>query len=146
VNPGDSNLRAARCLYRGLSLLTAIVLSGAGSVAAGEESNSSADSDVVLKAMSDELAREKAQLKLPGKPQPYFIRYEVVEARNHSVTYELGTKCADSENNGRTATIDLRVGNYDFDNAIRLDTDRIRPSTRALPIDNDYATRMRQSN
>lgn len=144
MSPGDKYLRGTRFWYRGLSLLTALVLAGAGSSSVAADSDASATPDLILKAMTDELAREKKQLKLPGKPQPYFIRYEVVEARNHSVTYELGTKCADSENNGRTATIDLRVGNYEFDNAIRLDSDKIRPPTRAMPIENDYAAVRRQ--
>ena len=93
------------------SLFPAAILIGvaftAGSLEAGE--------DVVLGAMKTELDRSMKALGAQETP-PYFLSYEITE--NHAViaaaSYGELTSSGDTRN--RILDIDIRVGDYDFDN------------------------------
>ena len=69
----------------------------------------------VLAAMRQELARSVETFKKQPTP-PYFISYEITEARTAFVSGAFGTINASRENRRRVLGMDLRVGTPRFDN------------------------------
>jgi len=99
----------------------------------------------ILGALKDELARSKQKLKMPSEDGPYFMRYLVREYDDYDMGARFGAIFEDSYQNVRQASVEVRVGSYQFDNtaddsaekAFDLDDfDRYEPPTFA-PIDND---------
>ena len=74
------------------------------------------DSDVVLKAMQDELQRSISKLVIQGQEKPYFIEYEAMDVRTFTATAAFGGLLYAQRNHGRAMTVDVRVGGYEFDN------------------------------
>jgi predicted Zn-dependent protease len=69
----------------------------------------------VLDAMRTELARSLATFK--GQPTaPYFLSYEISEAHTLNVAGSFGAVTQSSERRHRALDVDLRVGDYRFDN------------------------------
>lgn len=75
-----------------------------------------ANDDVVLKAMHDELQRSISKLVIPGQVKPYFIEYEVIDAQVFNATAGFGGVLVSQRNHARAFMVDVRVGGYDFDN------------------------------
>jgi TldD protein len=124
-----------------------LLLSGhVASAAAKPSTNSSKDHRlVVLNALKDELVRSKHKLRMPGEDGPYFIRYLVREYDDYDLGARFGAMFEDSYQHVRQASVETRVGSYQFDNtaddsaekAFDLDDfDRYEPPTFA-PIDDD---------
>jgi len=102
-----------------------------------------ASEDVVLKAMRDELARSMKDLKLKDLEKPYFMSYRVDEWTSFSVSASLGAITNRGETRRRMLSVDVRVGNYEFDNTNFLAVDSFgsrmfRNGARVLPLDDDY--------
>lgn len=74
------------------------------------------DSDVVLKAMQDELQRSISKLVIQGQEKPYFIEYEAMDIKSFTATAAFGGLMYAQRNHGRAMMVDVRVGGYDFDN------------------------------
>jgi predicted Zn-dependent protease len=74
------------------------------------------DSDIVLKALQDELQRSISKLVIQGQAKPYFIEYEVMDAQSFTATAAFGGLLYAQRNHGRALTVDVRVGSYEFDN------------------------------
>lgn len=72
--------------------------------------------DVLGRAMQDELARSMEKLQLAQLERPYFIAYRVQDVRALSVSASLGSLLGSKESRARILTVELRVGNYAFDN------------------------------
>jgi hypothetical protein len=72
--------------------------------------------DVVLKALVDELERNRTELKLSDSPPLYFLEYQLVDAIGLSVAAELGAITAKALSRGRRLRTDVRVGSYELDN------------------------------
>ena len=75
-----------------------------------------ADSDVVLRAMQDELKRSIDKLVIPGQEKPYFIEYEMMDTQGVSINAAFGGIMFSQPSRARVATVEVRVGGYDFDN------------------------------
>lgn len=76
---------------------------------------SSANEDVVIKAMRDELERSMAELKSPKLEKPFFIMYNVVDLMTYSVVAELGSIVRSAEDHYRYKTnMRVLVGDYAF--------------------------------
>src|SRR5919108_1928323 len=91
----------------------AIVLLGTGVVAPAQAQSRAASP--VLDAMRTELARSLATFK--GQPSsPYFLSYEISEAHTLNVAGSFGAVTQSSERRHRALDVDLRVGDYRFDN------------------------------
>jgi predicted Zn-dependent protease len=73
--------------------------------------------DPLLKAMQDELAREKSQLVLPGMQAPYFIEYRLDDVRTFEAMAIYGAPTREEENLQRVVRVNVRVGNYDLDSS-----------------------------
>jgi TldD protein len=74
------------------------------------------DTDAVLGAMQDELARSVSKLQIKDLDKPYFIEYEVLDADVLSVSASFGGVVYSNRSRSRALSVDVRVGSYDFDN------------------------------
>jgi hypothetical protein len=71
--------------------------------------------DPVLKAMHDEIERSR-NLSLPNLEKPYFIEYGMDEAETFNVSATLGGLVAKRRDHFREPEVEVRVGDYKFDN------------------------------
>ncbi|MGH9697570.1 MAG: hypothetical protein ACRD5Z_25730, partial [Bryobacteraceae bacterium] len=91
--------------------------------------------DVQLRAMSDELARSKT-LQLNNLDKPYFIQYAIGDTEQVLISASLGGITSSTHGRFRSPQLQVRVGDYKFDNtnSIYSRAGRFGP----LPIDDDY--------
>jgi hypothetical protein len=83
---------------------------------AAAQQKSTAD-DEVVKAMRDELSRSMKKLQMENLEKPYFIAYSVVDSNSAYVQANFGSVTGKaSEQRWRSARIQVRVGDYQFDN------------------------------
>lgn len=97
--------------------------------------------DVLLRAMKDELDRSRA-LRVVNLDPPYFIEYAVDEGDNTSASATLGALLDTRRSRFRIPRIQVRVGDYKFDNTNYVGTDfytGTRYEVDRLPLDNSYA-------
>ena len=71
-----------------------------------------------LDAMRAELDRNQKQLKLNSHEAPYFISYQVKDYDQREVSARFGAIFTDGAWRDRQVYVDVRVGNYEFDNSI----------------------------
>ncbi|HEX4949543.1 MAG TPA: metallopeptidase TldD-related protein [Blastocatellia bacterium] len=102
-------------LFRTTSAITALLLLSTLGFAQATTNNS----DVVLKAMEDELQRSISKLVIQGQEKPYFIEYEAMDVKSFTATAAFGGVVYAQRNQARAMTVDVRVGNYEFDNEPR---------------------------
>jgi hypothetical protein len=127
-------MRATRL---GLTILIALVLGLHGLAA------QSAPSDALDRALRDELKRSMEQLKLEQLDKPYFIAYRVTETRSLGAMGRYGSLAGSNEERGRVLSVEVRIGDYAFDNSGFF----VMPSMRdfgsfggtVLPLDDDYS-------
>ena len=108
--------------------------------------------DVVLRAMRDELARSMAELRLDTMPRPYFLSYNIDEIRNVHASGSRGSLTSSDAGHSRRLSLELRVGDYAFDNTnflgmprhFSMIMDDFEPGMGELPLDDDYAVIRRQ--
>lgn len=74
-----------------------------------------AETDVLLKAMRDEMTRSRA-LKVVNLETPYYIEYAIDDAFSFSAAATLGGLIVSNHNRFRQPRIQIRVGDYKFDN------------------------------
>lgn len=84
----------------------------------------SAQSSVLLNAMSEELARNFSTLKTKADPAPYFLSYEVTEGDFHGVSATLGALTSNGHNKSRRLDVCVRVGSPKLDNYHRVRGER----------------------
>ena len=104
--------------------------------------------DIVTKAMRDEMARSMKKLQLENLEKPYFISYTVADLNSAAASASFGSLNGKLEPyKGRFASIQLRVGDYKFDNrnffAVSFGSGVSR-GTVALPLDDNYDEIRRQ--
>src|SRR5216684_1416595 len=75
----------------------------------------SASSDVVLRALREEMERSKANLKLENVPAPYYIEYRVTEIDQFDASAVFGALRNQQHNHGRLFRVVVRVGDYKQD-------------------------------
>ncbi|MCK5691071.1 hypothetical protein KAI87_17440, partial [Myxococcota bacterium] len=71
--------------------------------------------DPLLKILDKELQREWVALKKEAVP-PYFIAYQVIETEEISLASSFGALEVDQSRHRRLLTVEVRVGDYTFDN------------------------------
>ena len=100
---------------------------------------------IVLGALKTEMSRSMERLRLPKEDPPYFLRYLVRDYDETEVAARLGALLNDDHTRARQATVEARVGDYQFDNtaddtADKMfdvdDFDKYDPPS-AAPIDSD---------
>jgi len=94
---------------------------------------------VVLQAMQDELNRSQQELKLESYETPYFISYQIKDNEFYSIKGKYGAIASSDNNRVRRLYVDVRVGDYDFDNSIKGISGGRVPFHDAyeVPVDND---------
>ncbi len=120
--------------------LLATALAGLGStnsaLPAADLSNQ-LKSDVQLHAMNDELVRSKT-LQLNNLDKPYFIQYAVGDNQQFAISASLGGIINSSSIHLRQPVLQVRVGDYTFDNTNSVYSQSARFGL--FPIDDDYRT------
>lgn len=106
-------------------------------IAAGSASDASnaARTDAQLRAMLDELVRAKT-LQLNNLDKPYFVQYSTSEVEQGSISASLGGVTSSTRVHFREPRIQVRVGDYKFDNTNSIYTGNTRLGL--FPIDDDY--------
>jgi predicted Zn-dependent protease len=102
-----------------------------------------------LAAMSDEMHRAMAELRMKGEPQPYFIAYEVLDRTIADYSGRLGALVENPPRRTRTLRVEVRVGDYNFDSSRFLiqgfgQGAGLSGETVIAPLDDDYDALRRQ--
>lgn len=71
----------------------------------------------ILEAMKDEIERSLDSLQIDGLEEPYFIEYKYTELDAHSIRGQLGSIEASNNNKSAYLSVNVRVGDYKFDNS-----------------------------
>jgi len=91
--------------------------------------------DTQLRAMADELARSKA-LQLNQLEKPYFVQYASQDSDELSIAGALGGLTSVTHMHVRRPLVEVRVGDYAFDNTNSIYSGSARLGL--FPIDDDY--------
>lgn len=73
--------------------------------------------DTMSKAMEDELLRSITELKITGRPSPYFVSYLATDSEAFSVYGSFGALDQVSDSRYRRVSADVRVGDYKLDSS-----------------------------
>ncbi len=92
--------------------------------------------DVQLRAMLDELARAK-NLQLNDLEKPYFVEYDSGDSEEYTIAASLGGLLSSSHTRFRIPRMEVRVGDYKFDNTNSVFSGFGRLGM--LPVDDDYS-------
>ena len=106
-----------------------------------------AKDSVLMQALRDELARSMEALRLEDAEKPYFLAYRVFENVNSRATASLGGLLDVNNGANRQLVVELRVGDYDFDNTNFMslrNAAAMLPAVAALSLDDDYDALRRQ--
>lgn len=93
------------------------------------------DSDPLLRAMQDELKRERELLLLPGMQRPYFIEYRIDDFQTYDAVANYGALTREDRNHQRVVRVTVRIGDYASDSS----STRGDGSVELAPEDNDPA-------
>jgi hypothetical protein len=133
TNPDWLRMGALTAGLAALALPLAILAQSSGA-------QSSGDNDVILKAMHEEMERSRQLRAVGGQDLPYFFSYDLTDSENLRITAALGSAVNVSRTHARFPSIEVRVGDYDFD-----DTDHIYSGIytgsrydTSWPLDDDY--------
>jgi TldD protein len=123
------NLRALAIIFSIFFLLIPLI-------AKAESKRSDA---VVLNAMGEELIRSREKLKLDDFEAPYFISYQIKDNTFYSIKGKYGAIIESDKERSRRLFVDVRVGDYEFDNSILGKSGGNLTSFDAsfIPIDNN---------
>jgi TldD protein len=77
--------------------------------------SASASTDVVLRALREEMERSKAQLKLDNVPAPYYIEYRVTDIDQFDASAVFGALRGQQRDRARLLRVVVRVGDYKVD-------------------------------
>jgi TldD protein len=113
----------------------ATLVACAGIVLCAPEHSIDLHSDTQLRAMADELARSKT-LKLNDLDRPYFIQYAVSDLYQVYVAASLGGLLDSSKLHVRQPSLQVRVGDYRFDNTNSIYSGHSHVTL--FPVDDDY--------
>jgi predicted Zn-dependent protease len=96
----------------------------------------------VDRAMSDELARSRSELRLRGLIDPFFIAYTVADQQKLEISGSNGSLTRSDDSHTRQETVRLLVNNYQFNDENFSDNTGFFSFSSApdntLPLDDDY--------
>lgn len=101
------------------------------------------DDAQIFKAFEDELKRTIGSLKLGEHPAPYFASFTGKQSRYINVYGAFGALDRTDRSNGRNLSVDVRVGDYKFDNSGSSGSFYSSPydayyGDRMMALDDDY--------
>lgn len=76
----------------------------------------STNNEEILKAMRDEISRSMNNLKLESLQKPYYIEYKLRLRKSNRINASLGKILESSSVDFGQLTVELRIGDYKFDN------------------------------
>jgi len=97
--------------------------------------------DPIIRAMHDEIERSR-KLTVPNLEAPYFIEYLLDDAESFSVGATLGGLTGRRHDRFRNLDVNVRVGDYKFDNSNYVGSDfnfGSRYDLGRFPLDNSYS-------
>jgi predicted Zn-dependent protease len=97
--------------------------------------------DVIFKAMNDELSRSISKLALDKRQPPFFISYQLSDAKSLSVKAALGALLYSNENPLRSQNVRLMVGDYSLNDENFISGNQASSTGGgflSLPLDNNY--------
>ena len=100
-----------------------------------------ADSDQTLRAMHDEMERNRARLQLPGVEKPFYLEYRLLDVDVRAVTASFGDLVSSTTTRNRFMSVDARIGDYHLDSSNFVSEDGFQGflgSTGEVGIDHDY--------
>jgi predicted Zn-dependent protease len=102
------------------------------------------ENDVLFTALTDEMKRSEARLKLGTHGLPYFVQYKVLETEMLYLSASCGALTSENNTRYRRLYTDIRVGDYDLDSSKEPSSmsslfGRFSGSGKELPIEDDYA-------
>jgi len=127
-----SLLQNRRTLARTFVALALLVTSSVTFAVAPADSAAKND-DPILHAMQTELAREQAQLLLPGMQKPYFIEYRIEDFASYELLANFGALVREESGHQRVVRVTVRVGDYHTDSS----TTRGEGTATFAPIDDN---------
>jgi TldD protein len=96
-----------------------------------------AETDVLIKALTDEMNRSVNQLQLKDFGKPYFIEYGIEDEESFGIQAEFGAINSSGFDHNRNASVQVRIGNYDSDNT-NLFAIGALAGRLPLALDDDY--------
>src|SRR5688572_22311519 len=124
-------------MKRYVSWLVVLVCSGLWQQAAVGQNSAASP---VARALEEEIKRAMDLLTKKGDPAPYFISYEVFETKSVDIEASLGALQYSGNNESRVLDVEVRVGDYAFDNTHQLRGRAAgdqNPGSVLMPLDND---------
>jgi TldD protein len=100
-----------------------------------------ADNDQTLRAMHDEMERNRSRLQLPGVDKPFYLEYRLLDLDVRSVTATFGDIVSSTTTRNRIMSVDARIGDYHLDSSNFISEDGFQGflgSTGEVGIDRDY--------
>ena len=126
-------------MRRIVAMLVVLVFTG---VAGAEpyDSGKNGPSEVLLRAMQDELQRTIERLRLEDLARPHFVAYLVLETQSLELEGNFGGIERPRSSSTRRLQVEVRVGSREFDDSHFLDRrgQGYRPLTATLPVEDDY--------
>ncbi len=98
------------------------------------------NNDTLLRAMQDELKRSNELAHL-GLVAPYYIEYRTEDTLSHGIGASLGALIESVDSDYRVPSVQVRVGNYDFDNTNHIYSEAYsgrRYDPDRLSLDDNY--------
>ncbi len=106
-----------------------------------QASQQTADNDQTLRAMHDEMERNRARLQLPGVEKPFYLEYRLLDVDVRAVTASFGDLVSSTTTRNRFMSVDARIGDYHLDSSNFISEDGFQGflgSTGEVGIDHDY--------
>lgn len=113
----------------------------------------SQDKELIFSAMSDEMDRSLEKLKIADLQKPYYIHYKINHSQNYVIEASLGGIIRNDESESSILSVDVRVGDYNFDNSNFFDIgfgffgssdDEENFKRRRIPLKPDYESLRRE--
>ncbi len=104
------------------------------------------EKDPLFRAMSDELSRSVKKLRLENLEKPFYIEYAVRDYEWISVDASFGALLRSDRDRERFLSVDLRVGDYSFDNTnyVGRSLSDLQPEVVNLVTEDNYNALRRQ--
>ena len=82
--------------------------------------------ETILESMRQEIDRSKSELKIEDYQAPYFVAYQIKDQQKVSISGKFGALNTDDDSRHRQVYVEVRVGDYDFDNYANVDAQNFR--------------------
>lgn len=93
------------------------------------------DSDMIFKAMEDEMARNMTELQLEDNGTPFYISYNVIQAKRGKILATLGAIIESNSNDGAWCNVNLKMGDYNLNDEKYYDkTNHINHNDGYFPV------------